>query len=339
MMKTTIDYTYVDTPQCHPKRAHEILKKYPQAKKLMGPNPWSALYISSIVAAQIVAAVLLKESSWWIVFLVSYFFGAFCNHALYVMVHECSHNLIFKPSWANKVMGIVCDFALFFPGAMGFRNYHLIHHKHLGEYTYDPDLVDYREGHMVGNSPWKKILWIFMFFFSQGVLRPMRLKYVKLWNNWVAANLIIQITLNILIFYFFGAKALSYLALSTFFALGLHPLGGRWIQEHYVFKKKQETYSYYGPLNKVTFNMGFHNEHHDLMNISWNNLPKLKKMAPEYYENLHAHYSWTKVLWDFFFKKEMSPFARIVHVPKDKNFQSIKGEDVLHEHEYEMAKV
>ena len=90
-----------------------------------------------------------------------------------------------------------------------------------------------------------------------------------------------------------GPKALAYLALSTFFALGLHPVGGRWIQEHYETRKGQETYSYYGPLNRTCFNMGYHNEHHDFAGIPWNNLPKLKKLAPDYYDSLASYRSWT----------------------------------------------
>ena len=100
---------------------------------------------------------------------------------------------------------------------------------------------------------------------------------------------------------------------STFFALGLHPLGGRWIQEHYVTKKGQETYSYYGFINKIGFNIGYHNEHHDFLNIPWVHLPKLRKIAPEFYNNLNSYNSLSWVLINFIFNKEMSPFSRILH--------------------------
>jgi sphingolipid delta-4 desaturase len=59
--------------------------------------------------------------------------------------------------------------------------------------------------------------------------------------------------------------------------------------------------------------MGFHNEHHDFMNVAWINQPKIKQMAPEYYETLTSYQSWTKVLLNFLTNPEMSSFARIIH--------------------------
>ena len=93
---------------------------------------------------------------------------------------------------------------------------------------------------------------------------------------------------------------------STLFSIGLHPLGARWIQEHYQVAPPQETYSYYGPLNAITFNVGYHNEHHDFTTIPGSRLPELKKMAPEFYDNLHSYTSWTKVILDFLFNKNVS---------------------------------
>ena len=54
------------------------------------------------------------------------------------------------------------------------------------------------------------------------------------------------------------------------------PLGARWIQEHYTFVQGQETYSYYGILNRLAFNIGYHNEHHDFMTIPWYRLGRLR---------------------------------------------------------------
>jgi sphingolipid delta-4 desaturase len=117
---------------------------------------------------------------------------------------------------------------------------------------------------------------------------------------------------NFLIYYFCGIKGLSFILLSTFFSVGLHPLGARWIQEHFIFKKGQETYSYYGPLNKIQFNIGYHNEHHDFPNIPWNHLTTLRKAVPSHYNNLYYHKSWTKLLFQFLFNKDITLFSRII---------------------------
>jgi len=95
------------------------------------------------------------------------------------------------------------------------------------------------------------------------------------------------------------------------FSIGLHPVGARWIQEHYTYDFDQETFSYYGPINWVALNMGYHNEHHDLPSIPWNNLPKLRAMAPEFYENLKYHSSWSRLLFQFIFDKRYSLYSRV----------------------------
>jgi sphingolipid delta-4 desaturase len=99
--------------------------------------------------------------------------------------------------------------------------------------------------------------------------------------------------------------------LASIFAIGLHPLGARWIQEHFLVKAPQETYSYYGPLNWVAFNVGYHNEHHDVMRVPWTRLPQVRKLAPEFYDTLHYHTSWTALWLKFLFDPSLSLYSRM----------------------------
>ncbi|HZH76302.1 MAG TPA: fatty acid desaturase, partial [Archangium sp.] len=72
-----------------------------------------------------------------------------------------------------------------------------------------------------------------------------------------------------------------------------------------------ETYSYYGPLNVLAFNVGYHNEHHDFPYVPGSRLPKLRAMAPEFYDGLLSHQSWTATLWNFVMSPSLGGYSRI----------------------------
>lgn len=114
-------------------------------------------------------------------------------------------------------------------------------------------------------------------------------------------------------------KSLIYFIMSSFFAGSLHPCAGHFIAEHYLFDQwDQETWSYYGILNYVTYNVGYHNEHHDFPSIPWTRLPKLHALANEYYKDLPKHTSWCKVTFDFIFKTDVGLFSRVKRLPPSK---------------------
>src|SRR4029077_9623131 len=118
--------------------------------------------------------------------------------------------------------------------------------------------------------------------------------------------------------YFFGMKATVFLTCSFFFSVGLHPLGARWVQEHFLTHGDQETKSYYGVLNSVNLNVGYHNEHHDFPSVPWNKLPVIRKSAPGFYNSLAYHTSWTALFFRFLFDKEISLFSRIIRKERGK---------------------
>ena len=113
------------------------------------------------------------------------------------------------------------------------------------------------------------------------------------WGWYHFFNLMTTVAFNVAIYKAYGAAPIWYLLASTFCAGSLHPCAAHFIAEHYVFVgTTAETYSYYGPLNMLTWNVGYHNEHHDFPFIAWSRLPALRKLAPEFYDHLPQHSSW-----------------------------------------------
>lgn len=119
-------------------------------------------------------------------------------------------------------------------------------------------------------------------------------------------------------------NSLYYLILSSFLAGSLHPCAGHFIAEHYIFGRQPteakdpltntpvpETFSYYGALNLLTYNVGLHNEHHDFPAVPWSRLPVLHEMAKEFYADLPRHESWVGVIWNFVWDKEVGMHCRV----------------------------
>jgi sphingolipid delta-4 desaturase len=243
--------------------------------------------------------------------------GAFVDHALFVMIHECAHKLLFKNPLANRLAGIFANMPQVFPSAVSFERYHIKHHSFQGIHELDADLPNRWEARLINNYFVGKAIWFLFYPFFQA-FRVARLKEIKPFDGWIALNWGVQIAFVAAVWYFFGVKAVVFLTASFFFSVGLHPLGGRWIQEHYLTHGHQETYSYYGPLNQVAFNVGYHNEHHDFPSVPWNKLPQLKKTASGYYDSLKSHNSWTLLFLRFLFDRELSLWSRIVRKNRGK---------------------
>ena len=317
-MAAKTDFIYSTESEPHRIRTKKILKEFPQLRGLIGKNPLTMLAILGLVGSMIGLAWLVRDQSWWIIFAAAYLYGAFANHALFVMIHECTHQLLFKKALANRWAAIIANLPHIMPGAISFEKYHLKHHSFQGIHELDADLPNKWEAKLINNYFVGKVLWLLFFPVFQAT-RVTRLKEINFMDGWVVINIVVQAVFTAAIWYFMGWHAVAFMFISFWFSIGLHPLGARWIQEHYLtFKSEQETYSYYGVLNTVAFNVGYHNEHHDFPSIPWNRLPKIKKTAPEYYDTLLYHKSWTKLFFRFLFEREISLFNRILRKERGK---------------------
>ncbi len=312
-MERRKDFFYTEAKDIHFIRPIEIIKEHPEIRDYIGTkNPYSILIVLAAVSLQVTLAWLLHDKAWWMVILASWLLGAFFVHALFVMVHELSHNLFFKRKQANMLAGIFANSVMFFPSSVSFARYHLKHHAHQGIPEYDADLPSEWEAKVFKNYTIGKALW-FLFYPVIQAARVPRMREIKAFDKWVALNWLVVIGADTAIWYFFGVKGLVYIGASFFFSIGFHPLGGRWVQEHYLASDDvQETHSYYGPLNTIAFNVGHHNEHHDFPSVPWNHLPKVRKAGEKWYHAIHYHKSWTLLWLRFIFDPRLSIYSRML---------------------------
>ncbi|XP_050711818.1 sphingolipid delta(4)-desaturase DES1-like isoform X1 [Eriocheir sinensis] len=306
--RTDFEWTYTAEP--HASRRKEILKKHPEIKELFGNDPNLKWWVLGLVTFQVLSLFVVKDLPWLWVFLLAYCIGGTINHSLMLAIHEISHNLAFGHSQplANRFLGIFANFPIALPFSVSFKGYHLEHHKYQGDEKLDTDIPTSLEARLFCTT-FGKLIWMSLqpLFYA---LRPV-ITYPKTPTLLEIFNTAVQLSFNFAVYYFFGAKGISYLAGGSLLAMGIHPVAGHFISEHYMFHKGFETYSYYGPLNYVTFNVGYHNEHHDFPYVPGSRLPKVRALAPEYYDDLPRHESWVKVIYDFITDPAIGPYARI----------------------------
>ncbi|XP_066583912.1 sphingolipid delta(4)-desaturase DES1 [Prorops nasuta] len=304
------DFEWVYTEEPHASRRKLILEKYPQIKKLFGYDPNFKWVVTGMVTVQLLSMFVVKDLSYPVLFLMAYCFGGVINHSLMLAIHEISHNLAFGHArpMANRLFGFFANLPLIIPVSISFKKYHLEHHRYQGDEKLDTDLPTYLEAKLFCTT-FGKFVWLMLqpFFYS---FRPLA-TYPKKPTYLEFVNLSVQLVFDCIVWYFFGGKILVYFIVGSLMAMGVHPVAGHFISEHYMYKKGFETYSYYGPLNLITFNVGYHNEHHDFPAVPGSRLPEVKRIAGEFYDNLPQHNSWVSVLYDFVMDPDIGPYARM----------------------------
>jgi sphingolipid delta-4 desaturase len=305
------DFVWSEDNEPHAARRKEILSKHPEIKSLMVVDHQFKYQVILLVLFQFFMTYTVShfDISWPLLVALTYVISGTVNHWLLLAIHEIAHNAAFGPlkPKLNRAFGILVNLPIGVPMAVAFKGYHLEHHKYQGHEHMDTDIPTELEARLFTNS-FGKCIWMFLqpFFYA---FRPL-VTYPKVASPLEIFNFAFEFAFDAFVVYYFGWKALFYMIAGSLLGMGLHPVAGHFISEHYMFNETAETYSYYGPLNKVSFNVGYHNEHHDFPNIPGSLLPKVKEYAPEYYDHLPQHTSWVKVLYDYIFDPSVGPYAR-----------------------------
>lgn len=303
----------------HRERRRRLLREYPWIRELFGVDRRTAVVTAVIWVLQLSCAggfahwAATSETSFatkiLALMVVAYAAGTPLAHWLEMTVHETAHHLVFETRGLNKALALFANVPLVVPLSMAFHRYHVAHHVHLGKPGLDTDLPTPWEARHIGSSRLKKFAWLSIlgaFYAHRGMLSAERP------NGWEWANYAIQALIIPLMAWAFGAWGLGFLLLSVFFSLSLHPVAAHFVHEHYVFHPGQETYSYYGPLNRIAFNVGYHVEHHDFMNVPGSRLPELHRRLAHVYRPLASHSSWTLLLFEFVWRTDVGVHSRIV---------------------------
>jgi sphingolipid delta-4 desaturase len=290
------------TPKLHAERRRRMLSRYPELERLYGPCPRTKYVCVALVAAELAAAYALRDASWWWLAVVAYLLGAVVNHALLLAIHELSHGLAFRKPWHNRVFAVFVNLPLGIPVSENFRYYHLLHHAYQGDTRRDVDLPTKFESRLL-QSKLGRLLWLLGQALAYTV-RPL-LVHPKKPSAAELVQFAVQLAFNLALIHCWGAKAFAFLPLSSLLGMGPHPAAGHYVTEHHPFRAAQHTYSYYGPLNRITWNIGYHNEHHDFPYIPGSRLAKVRRLAPEFYARLLHHDSRVGTLWRFLRGREL----------------------------------
>ena len=282
----------------HPIRRMAILKAHPQVRALMGQDIWTFWITLGVVVGQAAIAYGLGHLGigyWWLTLIVAWCFGAFPNHAMFVAIHDFhAQPRVQERGGLNKLGLILADLPNTVPTGDGLsllpreapqpprrlrfrrrpaeplggrpRRQRMVHEGRLAVLLRDlpADPARAAQGHRADAQPLDDLQ-------RRSPCSPSTPRS----SGSAALN------------------GLLYLFASFWFSVGLHPLGARWVQEHFTLDPEQETFDYYGPLNLPALNIGYHNEHHDFPDVPWRRLPLLRKAAPEFYDTLKHHKSWT----------------------------------------------
>ncbi|CAN8072904.1 unnamed protein product [Agarophyton chilense] len=280
----------------HTHRRRTILKQHPQIRRLFGVD-WRTQFYAYICVALQLLFIRISNASLLNALLFGVTIGPYIDAGLLCFLHEATHMLIFRRSMFNRLIAIFANLPLLIPISEVHRQHHARHHGALGEVSADVDVPSDLEVSLVGNHPLRKAIWLTFNMILLPARSMCRLPVTVdtyLILNWLSCFLV---AFSILLY---SRTSFLYVVLSVLNSQGLHPANARQVQRH-VFNGSERmrskehmptTYSYYGTLNYLMLNVGYHVEHHDFPRIPWTKLPELRRVVgEEWYPAEHAYNS------------------------------------------------
>jgi len=351
----------------HRDRAKSMLRAHPEIKELFGRSPSTAVLCLGVAGLQLAIATAVSHGPWWLMIAAAWVFGAWLNVLLFQLAHECNHGLVFKRSSWNRWLFTATSLPMFLSGHHTWWVEHLVHHYDLGA---KKDFISRRRTFFLMTRyttplvfPYSLIMLVMQLLRSclglvmfagcllRGQTKPGKRTLMVLADEhllsgyrrerlerWAVAYPLLSILMVAALALYGGWKPVAYLLLSQAFMTGfLHPFMFGIvlaISHFHGTRHYQPSASHYGWLNYLMLNIGYHVEHHDLAAIPWHRVPRLRKLAPEYYDNLETIPSYTALAMKFIFARRET-YVREFSTEAQRNIERFGG---LQDQEEPMAR-
>lgn len=297
--------------QWHIERSQKILRDNPEIKQYFGNYPLSLVPIIVLSILQWSVAFSVRDLSWWMIGLISLFIGQFILHSLAVFVHEAAHNLVLKGKFGSALTIFLIELgSLSFGKSLTYVGIHgKSHHRYLNDYEQDYEWWDKKQAAFLTANPYWRMGETIVHLLPGGVAitdlvmtmiipaAPRQIKSAYKSTYFATFLAVTSLSLYVLAWCFMSWQASLYLFWSLTLMVSNWGITfkGQSIAEHHIYQKGK-TYSTYQWTNIPFFNTGYHDEHHTFANVPWIHLPKLKKIAPEYFTN-DSPYSYFQIWW------------------------------------------
>lgn len=286
----------------HIERSKRLIIKYPQIKEISSVCIFLKYQIIFLFGLSIFFSYLSSflDNIQYILF--TWLIGGTLLNSITLGMHEVSHNHAFKSFLHNRILSLICDLSIGLPVSESFRRYHHLHHYEFNKVGLDTDLPSNIE-RIIFKGKLGKFIWVILqgFFYSirPNIIKPLQITKIQL------LSYILNI-IRFIILYQINIKAALFSIIAILIGTGLHPFASHFIAEHFYNENKYETASYYGWMNIITFNVGYHVEHHDFPHIPGSKLPLLHKITNEYKDNIPIIKSWFLYLIKFIMDDNIS---------------------------------